>query len=106
MGHRPCARRAREACRPSWRSRWRPPSVRTRTRTGNRGQRSDRRRSCRALGIEAVPTMKKETVRTFTIVVGLVILLAVLGLGSAVWLFTQAIERGKADEVVAGQEFD
>ena len=50
--------------------------------------------------------MKKETVRTLTIVVGLVILLAVLGLGSAVWLFTQSIDVGKADEVVAAGEFD
>lgn len=50
--------------------------------------------------------MKKETVRTLTIVVGLVILLAVLGLGSAVWLFTQSVDVGKADEVVASQEFD
>jgi hypothetical protein len=50
--------------------------------------------------------MKKETVRTLTIVVGLVILLAVLGLGSAVWLFTQSVDVGKADEVVAAQEFD
>ena len=50
--------------------------------------------------------MKKETVRTLTIVVGLVILLVVLGLGSAVWLFTQSVDVGKADEVVASQEFD
>jgi hypothetical protein len=50
--------------------------------------------------------MKKETVRTLTIVVGLVILLAVLGLGSAVWLFTQSVDFGDADEVVAAQEFD
>ncbi len=50
--------------------------------------------------------MKKETVRTLTIVIGLVILLVVLGLGSAVWLFTQSIDVGKADEVVAAEEFE
>jgi hypothetical protein len=50
--------------------------------------------------------MKRETVRTLTIAVGLVILLAVLGLGSAVWLFTQSVDVGKADEIVATQEFD
>jgi hypothetical protein len=50
--------------------------------------------------------MKKETIRTLTIVIGLVILLVVLGLGSAVWLFTQSIDVGKADEVVAAEEFD
>jgi hypothetical protein len=50
--------------------------------------------------------MKKETIRTLTIVVGLVILLAVLGLGSAVWLFTQSVDVGKADEAVAAEEFN
>jgi hypothetical protein len=50
--------------------------------------------------------MKKETVRTLTMVVGLVILVAVLALGSAVWLFTQSVDVGKADEVVAAGEFD
>jgi hypothetical protein len=50
--------------------------------------------------------MKKETVRTLTIVVGLLILVTVLGLGSAVWLFTQTVDVGKADERTAAEEFD
>jgi hypothetical protein len=50
--------------------------------------------------------MKKDTIRTLTIVVGLLILLAVLGLGSAVWLFTQSVDVGKADEISATEAFD
>jgi hypothetical protein len=50
--------------------------------------------------------MKKETVRTLTIAVGLVILLAVLGLGAAAWLFSQTVNVGKSDERAAIQEFD
>ena len=50
--------------------------------------------------------MKKETFRTLTIVIGLVILLAVLGLGSAAWLFTRSVELGKADEASATRAFD
>src|ERR671915_236057 len=49
--------------------------------------------------------LKPETVRTLTIVIGLVILLVVLVLGSAVWLFTQSVDVGKADETTAMQEF-
>jgi len=42
--------------------------------------------------------MKKETARALMIIVGVVILLVIVGLGSAVWLFTQAIDVGAADE--------
>lgn len=49
--------------------------------------------------------MKKETARALMIVVGLLVLLAVLGLGSALWLFTQSFEAGKADEQTAQAEF-
>ena len=50
--------------------------------------------------------MKKETARMLMIVVGLVALLAVLGLGSALWLFTQSFDTGRADESTAQAEFD
>jgi hypothetical protein len=50
--------------------------------------------------------MKKETVRTLTIAAGLVILLAILGLGAAAWLFSQSVNVGKKDEGTAMQEFD
>ena len=50
--------------------------------------------------------MKKETVRTLTIAVGLVILLVILGLGTAAWLFSQSVNVGKKDEGSAMQEFD
>jgi hypothetical protein len=49
--------------------------------------------------------MKKETARTLMIIVGLLVLLAVLGLGSALWLFTRSFEAGKADEQTALSEF-
>ncbi|MGH9349746.1 MAG: hypothetical protein ACRD26_21045 [Vicinamibacterales bacterium] len=50
--------------------------------------------------------MKKETARTLMVVVGVLILLAVLGLGSAVWLFTQSIEVTTADDASATERFD
>jgi hypothetical protein len=50
--------------------------------------------------------MKKETVRTITIAIGLFVLLAVLGLGAAAWLFTQSVALDKSDEVTATQEFN
>ena len=50
--------------------------------------------------------MKKETVRTLTIAAGLVILLVILGLGAAAWLFSQSVNVGKKDEGTAMQEFD
>ena len=40
------------------------------------------------------------------IVVGLVALLAVLGLGSALWLFSQSFDTSRADESTAQAEFD
>jgi hypothetical protein len=49
--------------------------------------------------------MKKETARTLMIVVGLLVLLVVLGLASALWLFTQSFEAGRADEATAQAEF-
>lgn len=50
--------------------------------------------------------MKKETVRTLLIVVGVLILIAILALGSAVWLFMRSFELGKADAASASQQFD
>ena len=50
--------------------------------------------------------MKKDTVRTLVIIVGVLILLAIVGLGSAVWLFMRSVEVGKADTASASQEFD
>lgn len=50
--------------------------------------------------------MKKETARTLMFVVGVLILLAVLGLGSAVWLFTQSFDVSTADEASATQRFE
>jgi hypothetical protein len=50
--------------------------------------------------------MKKETARTLMIVVGVLVLLAVLGLGSAVWLFTRSVDIGKADAASARQQFE
>lgn len=49
--------------------------------------------------------MKKETARTLMIVVGLLILLVVLGLGSALWLFTRSFSSSKTDEGTAQTEF-
>jgi hypothetical protein len=50
--------------------------------------------------------MKKETVRTLTIAAGLLILLVVLGLASALWLFTQSVSVGNTDETAAIEEFN
>ena len=50
--------------------------------------------------------MKKETVRTLLIVVGVLILIAILALGSAVWIFMRSFELGKADAASATQQFD
>lgn len=50
--------------------------------------------------------MKKQTARTLMIVVGVLILFAVLGLASAVWLFTQTVSVGSADEASASRQFD
>lgn len=50
--------------------------------------------------------MKKQTVRTLTIVAGVLILLAVVGVASAVWLFTTSVDIATADEGSATAEFD
>jgi hypothetical protein len=50
--------------------------------------------------------VKKETVRTLLIVLGVLILLAIVGLGSAVWLFMRSFQVGKADAASATQQFD
>ena len=50
--------------------------------------------------------MKKETFRTILIVVGVLVLLAVLGLGSAVWLFMRSFETTQADAASATETFD
>jgi hypothetical protein len=50
--------------------------------------------------------MKKETVRTLLIVVGVIALLAILGLGSAVWLFMRSFEMTQADAASATESFD
>jgi hypothetical protein len=58
------------------------------------------------VGVDEVQPMKKETARTLTLIVGVVILLAVLGLGSAAWLFTRSVEVGQVDEPTALREFE
>ena len=50
--------------------------------------------------------MKKQTARTLMLVAGVLILLVILGLGSAVWLFTQAVNVGRADAASAGRRFE
>ena len=50
--------------------------------------------------------MKKETVRTLLIVLGLLVLLAVVCLASAVWLFTRSFQFEKADAANAAQQLD
>jgi hypothetical protein len=50
--------------------------------------------------------MKKDTLRTLVIIVGVLILLAIVGLGSAVWLFMRSFDVGKADAATASQQFD
>jgi hypothetical protein len=50
--------------------------------------------------------MKKDTVRTLLIIVGIVVLLAIVGLGSAVWLFMRSFGFEKADATNAAQQFD
>jgi hypothetical protein len=50
--------------------------------------------------------MKKETLRTLLIVLGVLILLVIVGLGSAAWLFMRSFEVGKADAASATQQFD
>ena len=50
--------------------------------------------------------MNKDTVRTLLIVLGILFLLAVLGLGSAVWLFSSSVHVATADEQSAAREFD
>jgi len=50
--------------------------------------------------------MKKETVRAVMIIVGVLILVAIVALGSAAWLFMRSFEAGKADKATAAQEFE
>lgn len=50
--------------------------------------------------------MKKDTARTLMIVLGVLILLAIVGLGSAVWLFTQSVDLDKADKASAARRLD
>jgi hypothetical protein len=50
--------------------------------------------------------MKRDTVRTIVLVIGVLILLAIVGLGSAVWLFMRSFDIGKADAASATQQFD
>jgi hypothetical protein len=50
--------------------------------------------------------MKKDTLRTVLIIVGVLILLAIVGLGSAVWLFMRSFDLEQADEPTASQQFD
>ncbi len=50
--------------------------------------------------------MKKSTARALMIVVGVFVLLVILGLGSAAWPFTNAIDVGEASEADASREFD
>ena len=50
--------------------------------------------------------MKKETARTLMIIVGVLVLLAIVGLGSAVWLFTRSFNVERADAASATERFD
>jgi hypothetical protein len=50
--------------------------------------------------------MKKDTFRTLLIVVGVLVLLAMVGLGSAVWLFMRSFDLAQVDEASATQRFD
>ena len=50
--------------------------------------------------------MKKQTARALMIVAGVSILFVVLGLGSAVWLFTRTVNVGKADQASASRRFE
>jgi hypothetical protein len=50
--------------------------------------------------------MKKETFRTILIVIGVLVLLAIVGLGSAVWLFMRSFQFDRADQTTATQHFD
>jgi hypothetical protein len=50
--------------------------------------------------------MKKETARTLAIIVGVVILFAIIGLGSALWLFTSSFNRETVDAAGAAQRFE
>jgi hypothetical protein len=50
--------------------------------------------------------MKKDTVRTVVIVVGVLVLVAIVALGSAAWLFMRSFSLGQVDERTASQQFD
>lgn len=50
--------------------------------------------------------MKKTTLQALMIIAGVLILLAIVGLGSAVWLFTRSVTVGAADEASATRSFD
>lgn len=50
--------------------------------------------------------MTKQTLRAVLIIIGLVCLLAIVGIGSAAWLFMRSFDVGKADAATASQEFD
>ena len=50
--------------------------------------------------------MKKETFRTVLIIVGVLILVAIVALGSAAWLFMRSFSLGQADERTVSQQFD
>jgi hypothetical protein len=50
--------------------------------------------------------MKKDTLRTLLIVVGVLVLLAIVGLGSAVWLFMRSFDLAQVDPASATQQFD
>src|SRR3712207_4164694 len=50
--------------------------------------------------------MRKDTFRTILIAIGVLILLAIVALGSAVWLFVRSFHVGKMDAATAAREFD
>ncbi len=50
--------------------------------------------------------MKKDTLRTVVIIVGVLILVAIVALGSAAWLFMRSFSLGQVDERTASQQFD
>ena len=50
--------------------------------------------------------MKKDTVRTLAIIAGVLILLAIVVLGSVLWLFTSSFNRENVDAARAAQRFE
>jgi hypothetical protein len=50
--------------------------------------------------------MKKQTLRALLIIIGLLVLLFIAGVGSALWLVMRSFDAAKVDSASAAQEFD